>query len=144
MAAIGIKVEFNKQKWPDLLKAARLGQIQMWGLGNINTNPEGFGFYGLLYGPSAGFANLAHFRLPEYDKLYEQGRALPDGPARSAISRKMMDLVNGYSPWVLTAYRYDNVLVQPWVQGFKFNPTNQHPWEYLDIDYPARAKAQQK
>jgi ABC-type transport system substrate-binding protein len=144
MTAVGIKVEFNKQKWPDLLKAARLGQIQMWGLGNINTNPEGFGFFGLLYGPDAGFANLARFHLAEYDKLYEQGRASPDGPARNVISRKMMDLVNAYSPWVLTAYRYDNVIVQPWVQGFKFNPTNQHPWEYLDIDYAARAKAQQK
>ncbi|HEY1326548.1 MAG TPA: ABC transporter substrate-binding protein, partial [Casimicrobiaceae bacterium] len=66
--AIGVKVEFNVQRWPDLLKAARLGQIQAWQLGNINTTPEGFGFMALLYGPHSGFANLARFRLPEYDK----------------------------------------------------------------------------
>ncbi|HSV16849.1 MAG TPA: heme-binding protein, partial [Casimicrobiaceae bacterium] len=73
--------------------------------------------------------------------LYEQGRAIPDGPARTAIVRKMTDLFYAYSPWVLTAFRVENVVVQPWVEGFKENPTNQHPWQYLDIDYAARAKA---
>jgi ABC-type transport system substrate-binding protein len=141
MAALGLKVEFVKQKFPDLLKAARLGQVQMWQLGNINTNPEGYGFLGLLYGPNAGFANLARFQLAEFDRLYEQGRAIPDGPARTAIVRKMTDLFYAYSPWVLTAFRVENVVVQPWVEGFKENPTNQHPWPYLDVDYAARAKA---
>jgi len=144
MTAIGLKVEFNKQKWPDLLKAARLGQVQMWNLGNINTNPEGFGFLGLLYGPNSGFANLARFKLADFDRLYEQGRALPDGPERTAKIKRMTDLFYAYSPWVLTAFRYDNVLIQPWVIGYKYNPTNQHPWQYLDIDYAARAKAQQQ
>jgi hypothetical protein len=55
--------------------------------------------------------------------------------------RKMTDLFFAYSPWVITAFRYENVLIQPWVQGFKYNPTQQHPWEYLDIDYAARARA---
>jgi len=142
LAAIGIKVEFNTQKWPDLLKAARLGQLQMWQLGNINTNPEGFGFTGLLYGPNSGFANLARFNLPEFNRLYEEARTLPDGPARTAVMRKMTDLFYAYSPWVITAFRYENVLIQPWVQGFKYNPTHQHPWEYIDIDYAVRAKAQ--
>ena len=54
----------------------------MWQLGNINTTPDGFGFFGLLYGRNAGFSNLARFKLPEYDRLYEQARALPDGAER--------------------------------------------------------------
>ncbi len=141
LTAIGLRVEFNKQKWPDLLKAARLGQIQMWQLGNINTTPEGYGFLGLLYGPHAGFANLARFKLPEYDKLYEEGRALPDGPARTQKVRKMNELENAYAPWVLTAFRMENVLVQPWVVGYKYSPTYQHPWPYLDIDTSAKARA---
>ena len=59
--ALNLRVEFVKQKWPDLLKAARLGQLQAWRLGNINTTPEGFGFHGLLYSKHAGFSNLARF-----------------------------------------------------------------------------------
>ena len=34
MTAIGIRIEFVTQKWPDLLKMARGGQLQMWQLGN--------------------------------------------------------------------------------------------------------------
>ena len=132
--AIGLRVDFVKQKWPDLLKSARLGQLQMWQLGNINTTPDGFGFFGLLYGRHAGFSNLARFQLPAYDRLYEQARAMPDGPARLALERKMSELVNAYAPWVLTAFRYESVLVQPWLRGFKYNPTFQYPFAYLDVD----------
>jgi ABC-type transport system substrate-binding protein len=141
LGTLGLKVEFTKQKWPDLLKAARLGQLQAWRVGNINTTPEGFGFLALLYGPHAGFANLGRFRLPEYDKLYEEARALPDGPARAKAVRRMNELVTAYTPWVLTSYRIENVLVQPWLTGYKYNPTYQHPFPYLDVDVAARSAA---
>ena len=99
MNAIGVRIEFNKQKWPDLLKAARLGQLQMFQLGNINTTPEGFGFLGLLYGGHAGFSNLARFKQPDYDRLYEQARGTPHGAEREALMQKMGELVNAYAPW---------------------------------------------
>ena len=74
--AIGVKVQFVKQKWPDLLKMALAGQLQMWYLGNISTTTDGYGFLGLLYGGHAGLSNLARFkqldslarRLPGKDK----------------------------------------------------------------------------
>ena len=134
LTTLGIRVEFVKQKWPDLLKAARLGQLQMWQLGNINTTPDGFGFFGLLYGRNAGFSNLARFALPEFDRLYEKARSMPDGPDRLQVERRMSELFNAYAPWVLTAFRIENVLVQPWLRGYKYNPTWQYPFAYLDID----------
>jgi ABC-type transport system substrate-binding protein len=140
MKDVGLRIEFNKQKWPDLLKAGRLGQLQMFSLGNINTTPEGFGFLGLLYGGHAGFSNLARFKLPEYDRLYEQARGMAPGPARDQVMQKMGDLVNAYAPWNVTVFRYENVLVHPWLAGFKYNAFNQHPWQYLDVD-PARRQA---
>ena len=139
LAAIGIKVEFYKQKWPDLLKAGRLGQLQMWRLGNINTTPEGFGFYGLLYGNNAGFSNLGRFKLAEYDRTYEQARGLPDGPERTKLARRMSELVSAYAPWVLLAFRYESVLIHPWIEGFRYNPSYPHPWQYLDVDLKRRA-----
>lgn len=131
--AVGLRVEFVKQKWPDLLKAARLGQLPMWYLGNINTTPDGFGFFGLLYGKNAGFSNLSRFALPEFDRLYEQARAMPNGPERLAVERKMSELVRAYSPWILTAFRYETILLQPWLRGYKYNPTYQMPFQYLDV-----------
>jgi len=136
--AVGLHVEFANQKFADNLKAARLGQLQMWFLGNISTTTEGFGFLGLLYGGNAGFSNLSRFRLPEFDKLYEEARAMPDGPARTKILQRMSELVTAYAPWNLHAYRYENVLVQPWLVGYKFNAFDRHPWRYYDVDLRRR------
>ncbi|MDQ2962843.1 MAG: ABC transporter substrate-binding protein [Pseudomonadota bacterium] len=141
LAAIGIRVEFVKQKWPDLLKMARYGQLQMWFLGNINTTPEGFGFMSLLYGPHSGFANLARFNLPEFNQLYEKAQKLPDGAERTQLFGKMSALVNAYAPWNLNAYRYENVLVQPWLLGFKHTVFDWHPWKFYDIDVARRDAA---
>jgi ABC-type transport system substrate-binding protein len=134
MSAVGIRIEFVTQKWPDLLKMARLGQLQMWQLGNRATNPEGYGFLGLLYGPNAGLSNHARFRLAEYDRLYEQSKKLPDGAERAKLVRQMSEIVAAYAPWKINAYRYENVVVYPWVAGYKLNVFNIHPWPYLDID----------
>jgi len=141
MYAVGLKIDFNKQKWPDLLKAGRLGQLQMFQLGNINTTPEGFGFLALLYGGHAGFSNLARFKLPEYDRLYEEARAMPYGPERDKVMQRMSELVTAYAPWNITVFRYENVLVQPWLLGFKYNGFNQHPWPYFDVDLDRRRAA---
>jgi oligopeptide transport system substrate-binding protein len=141
MNAIGLRIEFNKQRNQDLLKAARLGQLQMYQALDNTTTGEGFAFFGLLYGGHAGLSNLARFKLPEYDRLYEQARGMPNGPERDALMRKMSDLVNGYAPWVLTVFRYENVLVHPWLLGYKYDSFCQHPWTYYDIDTAMRAAA---
>jgi ABC-type transport system substrate-binding protein len=141
LTAIGVRVEFVMQKWPDLLKMARYGQLQMWFLGNINTTPEGFSFMSLLYGPHSGISNLARFNLPEFNKLYEQAQQLPESPERARLFRRMSELVNAYAPWMYNAYRYENILVQPWVRGFKHTVYEQHPWRYYDIDVERRKAA---
>jgi ABC-type transport system substrate-binding protein len=136
--SIGIRIEFVKQKWPDLLKMSRYGQLQMWFLGNINNTPEGFVFMSLLYGPHSGFANLSRFNLPEFNRLYTQAQKLPDGPDRTELFHKMSELVNAYAPWILHAYRYENIIVQPWVLGYKHTVFDWHPWKYYDIDLVRR------
>ena len=94
--------------------------------------------------PNAGFSNLSRFKLPEYDRLYEAARSLPDGPERQKLTRADERHRAHYAPWVLLAFRYDNVVVQPWVLGYKYNPNWQHPWPYLDIDTALQAKATTK
>ena len=138
MTAIGIRVDFLKQKFPDLLSKARAGQLQMWGLGNTASTPVGFGFFGLLYGPNASLSNLPRFNLPQFNELYDIGRRMPDGPERDKVIRKLSELVAVYAPLKLTAYRFDNVLLQPWLVGYKYTPFNWNNWRYWDIDLPTR------
>jgi ABC-type transport system substrate-binding protein len=141
MDAVGVRIEFLKQKWPDLLKMGRAGQLQMWSLGNISITTEAFSFFDLLYGPHSGVTNLARFNLPEFNQLYDKARQLPDSSERTRLFQKMSELVTAYAPWKLDAYRYETVLIYPWVLGYKYNPFNQFPWQYLDLDVARREAA---
>jgi oligopeptide transport system substrate-binding protein len=134
MDAIGIRMTFKKQKWPDLVKMAEAGKLQMWGLGWIVSIPDPDSSYALLYSKQIGMMNDARLRLPEYDKLYEESRNLPDGAERNALYVKMSDLMNAYGVWAVGPTRYANWLVQPRVKGFKRHPFLLHRWEYYDVD----------
>ncbi len=88
MTAIGIRIDFLKQKWPDLLRMGRAGQLQMWPVGWINTYGEGDAFMQLLYSRNIGQSNYSRFTLPEYDELYRKSKRVPDGPERNALYRE--------------------------------------------------------
>src|SRR4029453_5060545 len=87
--SIGVRMNFRREKWPDLLKASKAGKLQMWGLGWSAPVPDADAFFVMLYGPNGGQANHARFSLPEFNRLYEQSKRLPHGPERDAIYREM-------------------------------------------------------
>jgi len=134
MKAIGIRVEFMKQKWPDLLKMGKAGQLQLWRIGWINAYAEGDAFAQLLYGKNIGQTNYARFDLPAYDALYRQSRTLPDGLERNRLYRAMSELVAAYNPWLLHVYTVETTLAQPWVRGYKKHAYWEHPWLYIGVD----------
>jgi ABC-type transport system substrate-binding protein len=141
MDAIGINMVFKKAKWPDLLKESKAGKLQMWGLGWSAAIPDADMFFVMLYGPNEGQANHSRFNLPEFDRLYEQAKRLPNGPERNAIYREMNRLFLVYSPWRLGVHRYYNDLVHPWVLGYYRHPVMRGTWKFLDIDLPKLAAA---
>ncbi|HEY3180466.1 MAG TPA: ABC transporter substrate-binding protein [Casimicrobiaceae bacterium] len=138
MDAIGLRITFLKNKWPELNKMSEAGQLMMWGVGWTASTPDGDPFYSYLYGKNIGTSNDARLRLPEYDKLYEQAHALPNGDERNQLFRKMTELIVGYAPWIMSNYPYYNIVAQPWLKGFKINPFKTHQWQYYDIDSAAR------
>lgn len=139
MDAIGIKVEFIKQKWPELLKMSQAGKLQMWTLGRSSGVRDGGVNLEILATKNiANTMNDSRFSLPEYDRLFERSTLLPDSPERTALYRKMSELVGGYAPLVLGVYRYENLVAYPWVLGFKRHAFMTHPWKHLDIDLARR------
>jgi len=142
MDAIGIRIEFVKQKWPDLLKMSQAGKLQMWQVGRTQgTRDGGLGLEILLSKNIANTMNDSRFNLPEYDRLFEQSRLLPDSPERTALYRKMSELALAYAPLVLGVYRYENLVAYPWVLGYKRHAFLSHPWRFLDIDVARRNAA---
>ena len=133
MDAIGIRITFFTQKWPELNKMSEAGQLQMWGLSWISAVPDPEPFSTPLYSKTVGTSNDARFRLPEYDRLYEAAGKLADGPERTALYRKMTDLVQSYAPWMLGVNAYANVIAQPWLEGYKQNPFFRNQWKFYGV-----------
>ena len=144
MDAIGIRMTFRKEKWPDLLKASKAGKLQMWGVGWSATTPDADAFFVMLYGPNGGQANHARFDVPEFNRLYERSKALPPGPERDAIYREMNRLFLVYAPWRLGTHRIYTDIWHPWTVGFKRHPVMRGWWKYVDIDTPKLAAAMAK
>jgi ABC-type transport system substrate-binding protein len=140
MTKIGINMQFRREKWPDLLKASKAEKLQMWGLGWSAAVPDADAFFVMLYGPNGGQANHSRFKLPEFDRLYERAKRLPDGPERNAIYREMNRLFLVYMPWRLGVHRFYNDMLHPWTVGYVRHPVMRGWWKYIDIDEQIAAK----
>jgi oligopeptide transport system substrate-binding protein len=140
MDAIGVRMVFKKDKLPELRKMARAGKLQMRNDGWNADYPDAENFMQLLYGPNVGQSNDSRFKLPEFDRLYEEARKLPDSPERTKLYDRMTDLVIAYAPWKLTHHLLEDHVIQPWVVGYKAHPLRSDIWKYLDIDESKRER----
>ncbi len=139
--AIGLRVVFKSDKKTEIIKASRLGTVQMFESNWIADFPDGDNFYQLLYGPNAGRANYARFDLPAYNQRYEAARQLTDGPARQKLYIEMNQLIHAYNPWVPLTHVLSGDLRHPWLKNYKRHPVEFTQWRYLDVDVAQRARS---
>ena len=142
MQDIGIRIEVNKAKWPDLLKASNAGQLMMWFLGYSAGEPDASTWLQSLYGPNCGFkGNRSCFQLKEFDDLFARAEKMPDSPERTRLYQEMSKLFVAYAPWKLNMHRIMTDMWYPYVHGFR-RPLmqTQNWWKYVDIDLDARKK----
>ncbi len=134
MDAIGLKFNFPKAQWPELLKESRAGKLMSWRLAWGASYPDADAFYVMLYGPNAGQANHSRFKNAEFDRLYEKARTLPPNEERMAVYRQMNRIFLVNAPWRLGVSRIDSDMTHAWVIGYKRHPVLRSVWKYIDID----------
>jgi ABC-type transport system substrate-binding protein len=140
LAAIGVRMEVEIAKWPDLRKKSKQGLLQTWDLAWTADYPDGEDFYQLLYGPNCGSSNDGCFQLPEFDALYDRAALMPPGPERVAIYQNMERLIAAYAPLKPHVHRQYNYMLQPWALGWRKHPMSEEFYEYADIDVERRAR----
>jgi len=139
MTRLGIRLTVREAQWPENLKAVRAGQYMIWQAGYTNASPDAQIGLEQMYGPSIGGLNLARFKLPAYDALYDEVEALPDGPERLERLRRMLQLATAYAPMKLLVHRVVNDLAWPELTGFRRPAFGVQFWEYIDLTAPAAA-----
>jgi ABC-type transport system substrate-binding protein len=141
MKAIGIRIRFKTQQWPENLKGADAGTLMMWMLGSSASSPDGLDAMGRLYSPLAGNGNFARFKLDTFDKMYERMQAIPDGAERDRLFYEAQRLAVAYMPYKTHAHRIFTDLTHAWVIGFRRPLFWNEWWHTVDIDNTLRAKA---
>jgi len=131
--SIAIRMEVQKERFPELIKAEKECKLQMRTAAWIADYPDADNFMQLLYGKNIHQSNNACAAIPEFDKLYEQSLRMPDSPERNKLYREMTKIIETYAPWRLDISRYRNMLAQPWVLGFKKHPILHAEWQYVDV-----------
>jgi ABC-type transport system substrate-binding protein len=138
--SIGLRVVFKSDKKTEIIKASRLGKVQMFESNWVADFPDGENFYQLLYGPNAGRANYARFNLPAYNERYEKSRVLGDGPERKKLYFEMNQLIHAYNPWVPLTHVLSADIRQSWLKNYKRHPVELTAWRYLDVDVAERGR----
>jgi len=123
-----------------LLRESRSGRLMIWGLGWSAAIPDAEVFYEILYGPNAGQSNHSRFNHPDWNRLFEQAKVLPDSPERSALYREMDKIFFAYAPMRPMVHRITTGLAHPWVVGYQRHPVLREFWKYVDIDTEVLAR----
>lgn len=120
-------------------------QIFFWGWDADYPDPENFLF--LLYGPNGqvkhGGEDVTNYNNPEYNRLFEKMRAMPDGPRRQAIIDRMVHIVQRDAPWVWGFYPKQYSLYQGWVHNVKLNAMANNTMKYIRLSPRVRARKRQ-
>ena len=142
MAAIGIRIVFERRQWPEQMKQARAGKLQMWTLGASSDEPDPEDLLAIAYGPAKGEGNWSRFDLPDYNVAFRRIHEMPDSPERSAAIAQAQKLLLAWMPMKAHWHRVRLVLTQPWLQGYPANPFVSGYWRFLDIDAARRPPTQ--
>jgi ABC-type transport system substrate-binding protein len=141
LRAIGIRLQLKVAQWPENLKSARAGRFMIWPVGSNSERPDGQSALQRLYSPATGGQNLARFKLPAFDALYERMQALPDGPEREALFLEAKRLSVAYMPYKNHVHRVVTDMAQPWLIGYHRPLFWQDWWQFVDIDLSKKTKS---
>ena len=134
MLALGIRTEAKIAQWPENLKAARAGKLAMWSLGGSADAPDAIGALARYDSREVGGQNMARFKMPEFDKLYDRLQAVPDGPERSAMFEQAQKIALAYMPYKFKLNRLSTDMSYPQLIGYRHPVFWQEFWHYVDID----------
>jgi ABC-type transport system substrate-binding protein len=141
LTALGIQVDFKAAKWPENLRNARAGKLQVWNLGGSAASPDGRESLSRAATVHSGGQNLARFSNRRLDEIYERLGSMPDGPDREALFEEAKRLMTAYAPYKFGIHRILTDLAWPWVEGFRRPVFWVDWWQYIDIDTKQQAKA---
>lgn len=144
-AKLDIQVEVRATDNNQFQDKVRKGQYQVFWLGWNADYPDAENFMFLLT-TAAGKTkfdgeNTSNYSNPEYDRLFERMKSLPDGADKQRLIDEMVAIVRRDAPWTMGFYPWASAAAQQWVHNFKPAILIRDYGRYLRLDLPRREAA---
>ena len=140
---LNVQLEIRTTDWNRFQEKIRKGATQLFRLGWNADYPDPENFLFLLYGPQSKVKsqgeNAANYENPEYDRLFEKMKDMPNSPERQRIIDRMVEIVRGDAPWVWGIHPKEFSLVHAWLFNDKPNNMARNNIKYLRLDPQKRA-----
>jgi ABC-type transport system substrate-binding protein len=139
---LGIQLVVRSTDYNRFQEKVRKGAVQLFYFGWNADYPDPENFLFLLYGPQGKVKysgeNAANYSNPEYDRLFEQMRAMENGPHRQAIIDRMLAILQEDSPWVWGFHPKDYSLRHSWLLNRKPTKVGNNTLKYQRVDVGLR------
>ncbi len=140
-AKIGLTLDARVNNWPQLQEKLSKKQVMFFSQAWNADYPDPENFFQLFYSKNVSPGpNKTNFSNPEFDRLYEKMRDLPDGPERKKAIDDMVKILHADTPWIYFAHRIAYSTMHGWARNFKRNPFFLGQLKYIDIDLEEKAK----
>ncbi len=145
---LGIQLVIRGTDYNRFQEKMRTGAAQLfvWGWNADYPDPENFFF--LLYGPNSkvkqGGENAGNYANPQFDRLFEQMRNMPNGAERQKIIDQMQNIIRQDAPWLFGYYPKDFALFHSWYHNLKPARMIVNRLKYSRIDSQDREQKRQQ
>lgn len=123
----------------------RQGNAQLFFFGWNADYPDPENLLFLLYGPQGKVSyqgqNGSNYLNPEYDRLFDRMKVMPDGPARQAVIDRMVAILQHDAPWLFGFHPKSYSLQHGWVYNRKPGSIVRNTLKYQRVDVAAREQA---
>jgi oligopeptide transport system substrate-binding protein len=143
---LGIELNIRSTDYNRFQEKIRTGNAQIFQWGWMADYPDAENFLFLLYGPNGQVAtqgagvNSANYSNPQYDRLFDRMKLMPDSPERMQVIRKMLDIYDQDLPWASVWHPHAYILNNPWVMNTKAHGISQSVLKYIGVDPEQRKR----
>lgn len=143
-AKLGINLVIRSSDYNRFQDKVRKAKVQTfsWGWNADYPDPENFLF--LLYGGNAaihtdgGGVNGANYDNPEFNRLFEKMKTMPNGEKRLKVINQMLDIVRKDAPWSWGFNPKALALYHSWLKNVWPNALANNTIKYKRIDMEVR------
>jgi oligopeptide transport system substrate-binding protein len=137
---VGVELHPSYNNWPEFLKKLERKQCQLYRVGWVVDAPDAYYFFQLFYGKNVSPGpNNSNYVNPEFDRMFERARVMDDSPERTALYRKMEQLVVEDCSAIFMTHPLAYGLFQPSLKNFKYHDRPYSNVKYYRVD-PSAAK----